>query len=178
MLYFVLIFWTFHVFGACFRMLAVILVTDFLADVHLFCRLVYCFCCPFTRCGERDHLARDCPEGDKKTQCYNCKEMGHIARECPMEQQNLVAASWKSWLNCHLANKSFSASAGIVDLVWFFFFLSVLSLTPPPPLFLKIFFYVCKHNFFCFLFWICSVTWLSVTFVLRSLTRQVFVSTA
>lgn len=48
------------------------------------------FCC---RCGDSDHLARDCPEGNTKTQCYNCKEMGHIARECPMEQK-MVMASW------------------------------------------------------------------------------------
>lgn len=43
-------------------------------------------------CGEHDHLARDCPEGNTKTQCYNCKEMGHIARECPMEQNAVVAS--------------------------------------------------------------------------------------
>uniref|UniRef100_A0A0B6ZS19 CCHC-type domain-containing protein n=1 Tax=Arion vulgaris TaxID=1028688 RepID=A0A0B6ZS19_9EUPU len=45
------------------------------------------------RCGSSDHLARDCPNGASKTQCYNCNQLGHIARDCPMEANDLVAAA-------------------------------------------------------------------------------------
>lgn len=44
-------------------------------------------------CNKQGHLARDCPEGDRRDgrrggggrggACYNCNKEGHMARECP-----------------------------------------------------------------------------------------------
>lgn len=51
------------------------------------------------KCGDPDHMARDCPQGDdaggdrrprerdsRPRACYNCGEEGHISRDCPRER--------------------------------------------------------------------------------------------
>ena len=37
---------------------------------------------------QEGHLAKDCPDGDKKT-CYRCSGKGHIAMDCPSSQREL-----------------------------------------------------------------------------------------
>ena len=59
--------------------------------------IVY-FCFP-TRCQERGHFARDCPQGGdgrgglrdmSNVQCYRCQDYGHFSRDCP-EDSSWVA---------------------------------------------------------------------------------------
>ena len=35
---------------------------------------------------QEGHLAKDCPDGNKKT-CYKCNGKGHIAMDCPSSQK-------------------------------------------------------------------------------------------
>lgn len=53
-----------------------------------FLSFVFCHC----RCGESDHIARNCPQGGDSggagaggggsRRCYNCNEVGHLSRDC------------------------------------------------------------------------------------------------
>ena len=49
---------------------------------------------PFPSCGNKGHIARDCPEPEnpdakkpkgrrRGPKCYNCGEIGHISKDCP-----------------------------------------------------------------------------------------------
>ena len=52
---------------------------------------------------QEGHLAKDCPDGDKKT-CYRCSGKGHIAMDCPSSQRELDRCA--AFLNQKLKKKN------------------------------------------------------------------------
>jgi len=45
----------------------------------------------FSRCGELDHIARDCPTVKRDVTCYNCNESGELTySDCPTVKRDVT----------------------------------------------------------------------------------------